>query len=158
MARLSLARQGVRGLDHLGQMVLCNMGVDLRGRNVGVAQHGLYAAQIRSTFHKVRRKGVAQHMRRQLLGIELGRDRQLLEHLMTTTARQMSFRSARGKEKPLGVSPARSRRQKIITYLEIVRDLLLSRSVERRKAFLLALASDEHETVTCPRCRKWQSH
>ena len=40
------------------------MGIDLGGTNVGMAQHLLYAAQVCSSFQQMRGERVAQHMRR----------------------------------------------------------------------------------------------
>ena len=40
--------------------------VHLRGGNVGVSQHDLHAAQIRSALHQVRGEAVPDHVRRQI--------------------------------------------------------------------------------------------
>src|SRR5579884_710141 len=43
-----------------------HMRVDFCGSDVGVAEHGLYAAQIGATLNQVSRKGVPQHMRAEM--------------------------------------------------------------------------------------------
>ena len=84
----------MRGGHRGRQAVFGDMRVDLRCGDVRMAEHGLHAAQIRAAFHQMRGKGMAQDMRRQLVGIESGFQRQLLEQLMATPARQMAFRGA----------------------------------------------------------------
>ena len=54
------------------------MGIDLGGRDVGMAQHLLHRPEIRSTRQQVAGKGMAQHMRRNL-GPSRSGDRQRLE-------------------------------------------------------------------------------
>ena len=39
------------------------MRINLRGRNVGMAEDGLHGAQVGAVLHHVGRAGVAQHMR-----------------------------------------------------------------------------------------------
>ena len=41
-----------------------DVGVDLRRRDIGVAEHGLHRTQIGAAFEQMRRKGVAQGVRR----------------------------------------------------------------------------------------------
>src|ERR1051325_4339697 len=41
--------------------------VNLSRRDVGMAEHSLYAAQIRSSIQQVRRKTMPQHMRREVM-------------------------------------------------------------------------------------------
>ena len=43
------------------------MGVNLRCRDIGMAEHGLYATQVRSAFQEVCRKAVPDHVGRQPL-------------------------------------------------------------------------------------------
>ena len=66
------------------------MGIDLRGGDVGVAQHLLDAAQIGAMVEQMAGKGMAQHMRRQPGGVEAGFQRQLLQQLAAALAGQMA--------------------------------------------------------------------
>ena len=45
------------------QSVERHVRIDLRGRNIGVAQDRLHRTQVRTVFHHVRGTGVAQHVR-----------------------------------------------------------------------------------------------
>ncbi len=47
-------------MDHLGQAVGGDVGVDLGGRDVSVAQQGLNHAQVGPAFQQVGGEGVAQ--------------------------------------------------------------------------------------------------
>ena len=49
---------------HLLQSRAVHMGVDLRGRDIGMAQHRLHRAQIRSAFEQMGGEGMAQSVRR----------------------------------------------------------------------------------------------
>src|SRR5690349_15719580 len=79
-AGLCLPGQRMGGFDDLRQAVLGDMGVDLRGRDVGVAEHGLHAAQIRAPLNEMRGERVTEHVRRKLVRIELGADGELFQH------------------------------------------------------------------------------
>ena len=50
-------------VHHLLQAFVGNVGVDLRGGNVGVPQQCLHHAQIGAVVHQMRGKGVAQIVR-----------------------------------------------------------------------------------------------
>ena len=54
----------MRSGDRRGEAVASHVRVDLRGRDVGVAEQGLHAPEICTAFHQMRSKGVAQNMRR----------------------------------------------------------------------------------------------
>jgi len=53
---------------------LVDMGIDLRGRDVRVAQHGLYRPQISPVVQKVGGEGVAQHVGTHGAGADPGLD------------------------------------------------------------------------------------
>ena len=55
-------------LDQPSQPLLDDMGVDLRGRDVGVAEELLHRAQIGAVLQKMAGKGVAEHVRRDACG------------------------------------------------------------------------------------------
>ena len=56
--------QRVMLLDKAPQPLLDDMGVDLCGRDVGVAKELLHRAQIRAVLQEMAGEGVAEHMRR----------------------------------------------------------------------------------------------
>ncbi len=68
------------------QAVLRDMGVDLGGGDIGVAEHGLHASQIGAALDQMGGEGVAQDMRRQFLRIDACLDGKRLEQLVTTAA------------------------------------------------------------------------
>src|SRR6185437_316143 len=74
------------------------MGVDLRRRDIGVAEHLLHAAQIGAAVEEVTGKGVAQHMRREARRIESGTERQLLQKLADPLPGQKPALAARRKQ------------------------------------------------------------
>ena len=53
----------MRGLDQPAQPVALHVGVYLRRRDIGVAEHLLDAAQIGAVVEQMGGKGVTQHMR-----------------------------------------------------------------------------------------------
>src|SRR5688500_6398530 len=55
-------------LVDLAQPLHVDVGVDLRGRDSGVAEHLLYGAQVRAPAEQVGREGMAWGMRRNPLG------------------------------------------------------------------------------------------
>ena len=58
-----LLRQRMQVAHQALQALLDHMGIDLRGRNIGVAEQRLHDAQIRAVVQQVAGKGVAQHVR-----------------------------------------------------------------------------------------------
>ena len=56
-------RERVQIADEAFQPFFEHMGIDLRGRNVGVAEECLHHAQIRTVMQQVAGKGVAQYVR-----------------------------------------------------------------------------------------------
>ena len=93
-----LPRQRMMRRDQLLQAVAHDMGIDLRGGDVGVAEHFLDAAQIGAVLQQMAGEGVAQHVGRQALRVEPGIERQLLQQLRATLARQMAAAAARRKQ------------------------------------------------------------
>ena len=63
-------RQRMSARYQRAQPLVEHMGVDLRGRDVGMAEHRLHAAQIGVVRQQVAGEGVAQHVRRDALRIE----------------------------------------------------------------------------------------
>ena len=91
-------------LQPLGQ----HMGVDLRRRDVGVAEQQLQAAQIGAARQHVAGKGMAQHVRRHPRRIEAGVQRHLLQDLAEALPGQRLARLAR-RETASGLARARAR-------------------------------------------------
>ena len=71
MAGVSGACVG-RGMELL-QSFACHVSIDLRGRDVGVAEQHLHHAQVGAVVEQVGGEGVAQHVRRDALGGECRR-------------------------------------------------------------------------------------
>src|SRR5262245_60330843 len=86
-------------LHSLRQARALHMGVDLRCRNVGMAQHRLDRTQIGAAFEQVTGERVAQDVRRETRRIDSGGGRQLLEQLKQALAGQMAKSAAGRKQK-----------------------------------------------------------
>ena len=50
-------------LKHAFQTIESDMGINLSGRNVGVAEQGLHRAQVGAVFYHVSSTAVAEHVR-----------------------------------------------------------------------------------------------
>ena len=68
----------MRALDQPAQPIALDMGIDLGRRDIGMAEHLLYAAQIGAVVEQMAGEGMTQHVRRQARGVEPGAERQLL--------------------------------------------------------------------------------
>src|SRR4051812_28389543 len=64
--RYFLSTRVMLGVKRL-QALACDMRIDLRGRDVGVAEKELDHPQVGAMVDEMRRKGVPQHVRRELL-------------------------------------------------------------------------------------------
>ena len=71
---------------HMDQAITCHMRIYLGGRDVGMTQQCLDAAQVRAPLHQVGGEGVAQNMRRHFFRVQTGLERQPLEQLVKTSA------------------------------------------------------------------------
>ena len=100
-------RERMRGLDQPAQPLALDMGIDLRRRDVGVAEHLLHAAQIGAAVEQMAGEGMAQHVRRQPRRVEPGFQRQLLEQLAAALPRQVALAAARREQPALGLRAAR---------------------------------------------------
>ena len=58
--------------DEASEPLLYDMGIDLRGGNVGVAEKLLHRAQIGAPLQEMAGKGVTQHVRRDAIGLDPG--------------------------------------------------------------------------------------
>ena len=90
--------QGVMLLHQPAQALLDDMGVDLRGRDVGMAEKLLHRAQIGPPLEQVAGEGMAQHMRRNPGRIEIRGERQPLQLLAETLAGDVLSAVAGGKQ------------------------------------------------------------
>jgi hypothetical protein len=82
------------GANHLRQSLLGDMGVDLSGGDVGMAEQGLNHAQIGAAIQKVRGEGVAKDMRTDSARIDAGRPRGFLKELGEAPWRQSATPTA----------------------------------------------------------------
>lgn len=74
-------RRGVFVTHHPGQPVGGDMGIDLRRRDVGVAQQGLDHPQVSAAFQQVGGEGVAQDVGADPGGVDAGVDGGLVQQL-----------------------------------------------------------------------------
>ena len=78
------ARPRMMALKFAPQMVQSHVRINLRSRDIGVAENRLHGAQIRSVFHHVSGATMAQHVR---AGMAAGSARSALHHLPDTLSR-----------------------------------------------------------------------
>ena len=69
------------GIDQCHQPCAVDVGVNLRGNDIGVAEQSLQYAKVRPAFQQMRSKGMAQDMRAELGGIETGARGKIAQHL-----------------------------------------------------------------------------
>ena len=112
--------------------------INLRRRNVGMAENRLHRAQISTVLHHVRRTTVAQHVR---AGMARRLRRRIINHLPHALSRDRT-RSTRYKQKRRRLF----RRQHRARILQILLHHLLRRLPQRDNALLVALASHQHVT------------
>ncbi len=86
------------GRHHLGQAVGGDVGVDLGGGDVGVAEQGLDNAQVGAAFQQVGGEGVAQDVRADPSRVDPGRDGGFFQQLAEPARRQMAGCAARREE------------------------------------------------------------
>ena len=95
--RRIVPRQGVVLVDHLGQAVGGDVGVDLGGGDVGVAEQGLDDAQVGAAFQQVGGEGVAQDVGADAGRVDAGVDGGLVQQLGEAARGQVArLRRARG--------------------------------------------------------------
>ena len=75
--------------DQASQPLFYDMGIDLRGGDVGMAEKLLHRAQVGAPLQEMAGEGVTEHMRRDPGGLDPGGKRQRLELLAETLAGQM---------------------------------------------------------------------
>ncbi len=63
-------RQRMILFNQRGQTCVCHVGIDLGGRDIGVAQHNLHRAQVRPTLNQMGCKSVTQNVRAHFFGIK----------------------------------------------------------------------------------------
>ena len=85
-------------LDKPPQPLLDDMGVDLRGRDVGVAEELLHRAQIRAVLQEMAGEGMTEHVRRDARRLDAGGERQRLQLLAEALPRQMLSAASRRKQ------------------------------------------------------------
>src|SRR5579871_3610007 len=85
------------------------MGVDLGGRDVGMAQHLLHAPEIGAMCQKMGRESVSQYMWREAVRINARDRRERLQQLPAAYPREMAGRAARWEEETRGLAFAQHR-------------------------------------------------
>ncbi len=93
--------EGVQVAHQAFQPILKDMRVDLRGRNVGMAEQGLHHAEVGAVLQEMAGKGVAQHVGADLGGLEPRGRGELLQFAGEMLAGQMAALAERG-EQPFG--------------------------------------------------------
>src|SRR5258706_5595908 len=91
-------RQRMVLVHKLLQALVQDMSVYLRGGDVGMTEQRLHDAEVGAAGEKVCSEGVAQHMRRQLFGIEAGARGDDLEIAGESLAREMAAGAVGGEE------------------------------------------------------------
>ena len=81
--------QRVMLLDKASQPLLDDVGIDLRGRDIGMAQELLHGAQIGPPLQQMTGKGMTQNMRRDARRLNAGGDRKRLQLLAEALAGQV---------------------------------------------------------------------
>jgi hypothetical protein len=76
-------------LDEAAEPLLDDMGIDLRGRDVGVAEQLLHGAKVGAALKQMTGEGVAEHMRRYPRRLDPRFERERLELLAEALPRQM---------------------------------------------------------------------
>src|SRR4029077_15996637 len=76
-------------LDEAAEPLLDDMGIDLRGRDVGVAGQLLHGAKVGAALKQMTGEGVAEHMRRYPRRLDPRFERERLELLAEALPRQM---------------------------------------------------------------------
>src|SRR6266446_10587236 len=138
-------------LDQRLEPLAEHMGIDLRRRDIGVAEHLLDAAQIGAVVEEMAGEGVAQHVRRDAPGIDAGEDGEVLEELAAAPPREMALRTARWKEEARGLALG----EELAAPRRIGGEREARRLAERDETLLAALALDGQETVLAqPRQRQ----
>src|SRR5581483_10717368 len=84
---------------HRFQPLFQYVGVDLRGRNIGVAKKRLHHAQIRTVMQKVAGEGVAQNMRAEARRLDSAGRAERLEFAREMLTRQVTLLSE-GRKQP----------------------------------------------------------
>src|SRR5260221_2956686 len=130
-------------LDQGAQPVALDVGIDLRRRDIGVAEHLLDAAEIGAVIEQMAGEGMAQDMRRDARRIDARLDRERLEELAAAPPRQMALRAARREEEGRG----RALGEKGAAHSGIRGERGARRRAQRHQTLLAALAGDEEEAL-----------
>src|SRR4029078_8894471 len=120
---------------HLAQTLARDLGVDLRGRDVGMAEHGLHRAQVGAAFEEMRGEGMPQAMRADLGKTE--NEGPPAEQLPKSLARH--WPAARRDEHVRARAAAQEQRTALA---EVGAERLARRRTDRHRALLVAFADD----------------
>jgi hypothetical protein len=92
----------VLALDHLPQAVRGDVGVDLGGGDVGVAEQGLDDAEVCAALQQVGGEGVAQHVGADLGGVDARIPRRFVQQLGEAGSGQAAGLAAGGEQPGAG--------------------------------------------------------
>ena len=85
--------------DDFAQALAGDVRIDLRRRDIGMAQQGLHRAQIGPAFQQMGSEGVAKDVRADARRIDAGIDGGFVEQLPDTAPGQVPVDAARSEEK-----------------------------------------------------------
>ena len=145
-------RQRMQVAHQALQPLLQHMGVDLRRRDVGMAEQRLHDAQVGAVLQQMAGEGVAQHVRADLARREAGGAGQRLQVAGEMLPRQMAA-LAEGRKQPFraGVSLAG-----VLALSAADSRVIACRGgvVERHQPLLVALAAHHQHALVAPRGRR----
>ena len=126
-----------------------DVGIDLRGRDVGMAEQCLHDAQVGAVMQKMACEGVAQHMGAHLFRAQPGADGNLLQFARRMLPRQMAVLAEGGKQpfrlgRPVMVLAPLDQRRPVVAHRG------LGSAVERNQPFPAALAAHDQHLVVAP--------
>ena len=116
VSKSTFLRQRMVAVHHLLQPATLDMGIDLRGGDVGMPEHLLHGAQISTFFKQIGGKGMAQYMWRNALCVYAAAPRQLLQFERKMLPRQIAWPPMRGKQPLAGAVPGARPHGKVAGY------------------------------------------
>jgi hypothetical protein len=148
---MQVAHQALQALFH-------HMGIDLRGRDIGVAEQRLHDAQIGAVVQKVAGEGVAQHVRRDQPRRQARAGCEFFQVAREMLSRQMTA-FAEGRKQPFrGGGVFLLLRLQRFHRGEVIGHRLPRRLVQWHQPFLVALAAHHDHAGVAPRRRQRQRH
>src|SRR5262249_6666976 len=125
------------------------------GRDIGMAQHHLQAAQIGAMSQQMAGEAMTQHMRRDPPELQSRHGGETLQDLSETLPCEMARAAARGEK--IGGKGTFSRQEARASF-EISEDPPTRLVMQRYYPFLIALAPDREKGLIAPHRGKRQAH